>query len=108
MNSWTPLEYRCVVRLDPVEEMTAGGIIVPQQVQDQESMAQVHGTLVDMSDMAFTDIENKKWKCEVPELGDKVMIAKFAGLVVKEDEDGVQVEYRLINDKDVVAFKRSE
>jgi len=97
-----------VVKLDPVEEKTQGGIIVPQQVMDQEGMAQVHGTLVDKSEMAFTDVDNHRWKCEVPSIGDRVMIAKYSGLVVRGEEEGVKTEYRIINDKDIVAFKEAK
>ena len=108
MLEYTPMEYRCVVRLDSAEEITSGGIIIVQSTQNQEQMAQVYGTLIHKTDMAFTDADNNRWKCEVPQIGDRVMIAKFSGFRHTETEDGKTIEYRYINDKDIVAFKKGE
>lgn len=80
-----------------VDEKTKGGIILPDEHKDREQFAQMQGTLVAMSPLAFT-YENAEW--EKPRPGDRVMFAKFAGAAVK-GKDGA--DYRIINDKDVSA-----
>jgi co-chaperonin GroES (HSP10) len=90
-----PVEYRCVVRLDPVEEVTAGGIIKPQMRAAMDQMAATEAVLLAVGGNAFSD-----WADPVPQVGDKVMINKYAGQFREanpEDRD------RLIQDKDILA-----
>jgi co-chaperonin GroES (HSP10) len=90
-----PVEYKVLVKLDDIEEVSEGGIIVSVgEASEREQMSQVRGLLVAVGSNAFFDW---KWK---PEPGARVMIAKYAGLFC-EGEDGE--EYRLCNDKDIAA-----
>lgn len=92
-----PLEYKVIVFPDPVSEQEEGSIMVkPIQVMDNERRMRTRGILVDFSDMAFSD-----WKCDKPSRGDVVEFSMYAGQFFNGD-DGK--EYRIMNDKDLVAF----
>lgn len=90
----SPREYRVLVKPDRVKEKTAGGIILPEQEVERNQMAECRGDLVDVGGNAFED-----WS-DAPKPGDRVLIAKYAGIVTKGN-DGE--EYRVCNDKDITA-----
>lgn len=91
-----PTEYRVLVKPDPVERKTAGGIVLPETVAEQREMAQQKGTLVATGGNAFED-----WAGEVPKVGDRILFGKYKGFEA-EGADGEK--YRLCNDKDVTAI----
>lgn len=90
-----PVEYKCLVLPEKVEEKTEGGILLTASLQEQDQLAETKGILVAVGGMAFSDWEGAK-----PVVGQRVMIAKYAGLLCK-GSDGA--EYRLVNDKDIAA-----
>jgi chaperonin GroES len=92
----TPVEFKVLVRVIESEERTKGGIFIPQDVKERHDMAQTEGILLAVGGNAFED-----WKGRVPQVGDRVMIAKYAGLV-KRDKDGREL-LRVCNDKDLSA-----
>ena len=94
-----PVEYKVLVLLDPTERVTEGGIVLPEDVADKEQQKQVVGTLIAVGGNAFQEVLDP-----IPQVGDKVMIAKYSGLVHKANGK----EYRLCNDKDIGAIVRSE
>ncbi len=94
-----PIEYRVLVLPEVVEEKTAGGIFLPEQAQDKEKWAQMKAQLVAVSEHAFS--YEPDWSNGTkPVPGDKVLLAKYAGVNVR-GRDGV--EYRIVNDKDITA-----
>ena len=91
-----PVEYKCVVKLHAVEEVSKGGIVLSTQgIKAREQQAQVKGELMAIGGNAFED-----WKGDIPEVGQTVLIAKYSGLVYPDGDE----EYRIINDKDVAAI----
>jgi chaperonin GroES len=94
-----PLDLRVLVKPDPPESVTAGGIIIPDSTKEMQKSAAVKATLVAIGGNAFREAEAAGW-CKGPEPGERIMIAKYGGVVVK-GRDGE--EYRLLNDEDVVA-----
>lgn len=95
-----PLDQRVLVKPDPVEERTKGGIILAAQTLEQQEYATVKGTLVAAGVNAWA--EAKAARGFIPPLpGDRVMIAKYGGVVIDGD-DGEK--YRILNDEDVVAI----
>lgn len=92
-----PVEYKVLVKPITVEERTAGGIILPDQVKDKEQFAKQEGIVISVSEMAFTDPD---WPIK-PKVGDKVLFDKYGGCTVK-GKDGES--YRLINDKEIGAI----
>lgn len=90
-----PVEYKILVKLDTVEKMTEGGIVIPDTTRDKEQMMQVRATLIAVGGDAFY-----QWEGLVPKVGDKIYVAKAAGYEVIGDDD---VKYKLMNDKDIAA-----
>lgn len=93
-----PIEYKILVAPIEVDEKTKGGIIIPDQTKERDQFAQMQGTLVAVSPLAFSYEGTVEWS--KPKPGDKVLFAKYAGTVV-DGKDGKK--YRLVNDKDVAA-----
>lgn len=92
-----PMEFNVVIRMDPTESKTAGGIIIPDTKKDRDELATDEGTLEAVSPHAFTYAE---WLCaKPPKVGDRVMFAQYAGRLYEKDG----VKYRIIKDKDIVA-----
>lgn len=93
-----PVEYKILIAAKTVEEKTKGGIFLPDDTKEREQFAQMEGTLVACSPLAFTYDD---WKdANPPKPGDRVLFAKYSGAKVT-GKDGK--EYRLVNDKDVAA-----
>lgn len=94
-----PLEFFVVVELDTQAEKTAGGIILPTQVKDQDKLSTQEGTLIAVSPHAFTYADG--WpEGSKPEVGQRVLFKRYAGAL--HERDGKT--YRLLNDKDLVAI----
>ncbi len=98
-----PTEYKVLVQPDKVEEKTSGGIFLPEDVQEKDQHASTKGTLIDISPLAF---KYDDWPSSerVPKPGDRIAFARYAGVSI-DGSDGEQ--YRLINDKDVIAILKA-
>lgn len=91
-----PVEYKVLIEPESIEETSKGGIVLATVTTERDKMAQVKGRLIAIGGNAFED-----WHGRLPELGDSIYFAKYAGYVLK-GTDGK--EYRLANDKDVSAI----
>lgn len=100
-SGFVPLDVRVLVRPDPVEEKTAGGIILPDQHKEREKYATVKATLVAAGVNAWEEAAARSSAFEQPVPGDRVIIAKYGGIVLT-GADGV--DYRIMNDEDVIAL----
>jgi co-chaperonin GroES (HSP10) len=89
-----PLDLRVLVKPDAVADKI-GSIFIPDQERERRGMAECRATLVAVGQNAFSEIVGPR-----PEPGQRVLIAKYAGIVTKGD-DGE--EYRLCNDADICA-----
>jgi co-chaperonin GroES (HSP10) len=89
--------FRVLVKPDPVEEKTAGGIVV---VQDEKlaKAANIKGTLVGVGDQAWKafskNYDGEPWA----KVGDRVYFSRHAGKIVK-DNNGE--EFLIMNDEDI-------
>lgn len=92
-------EYNVLVRMDPVEERTAGGIFLTQSQAQMNGIANDLGTLVRTGALAFGYAEG--W--EPPREGDRVLIAQYDGKLYEVEGE----QYRVIKDKSVVGFWRA-
>lgn len=91
----SPVDVRVIVKPDPVEEVTAGGIIKPTQATDKEKYAATRGTLVAAGPNAFAE-----WgEGNAPATGSRVLYAQYAGSRF-EGED--KADYIVMNDEDVI------
>lgn len=91
-----PFDVKVLVKPDPVEEKTAGGIIRPDTMRDKQQFAATKGRLIAVGPNAFKD-----WGSNAaPKLGDAVLYAQYAGKTHK-GSDGA--EYTIMNDEDLIA-----
>ena len=98
-----PVEFFVVVELDPRERKTAGGIIIPDTLDERDELATQEGTLVACSPHAFTYAEG--WpEGTIPQPGQRVLFKKYAGAPHKREVNGAKRTWRLLNDKDVIAI----
>lgn len=79
-----PLGERILVKMDKVEEKTAGGIFIPQTAQEKTQIAVVE---------AIGD------EIKTVKVGEKILHDKYAGTTFKQDGE----EYLILNIKDVLA-----
>jgi chaperonin GroES len=92
-----PLDLRILVKPDPVEEVTAGGIIRPDMVKDKAKYAATKATLIAAGSNAFAEWGSEARK---PQPGDRVLFAQYSGAREK-GADGE--DYVVMNDKDLLA-----
>jgi chaperonin GroES len=93
-----PVDLRILVKPDPVEEVTAGGIIRPDSVKDKQKYAATKATFVAAGENAF-----KEWgeTATKPKPGDRVLYAQYSGAREK-GADGD--DYCLMNDADLLGL----
>lgn len=92
--------YNVLVVVEPVEQKTAGGIILTAQTTDKERVVQTRGRIVNMGPVAFS-YDNFP-AGSTPAVGDAVVFARLAGGREISGRDGQT--YRIILDKDVCAL----
>ena len=92
-----PVDMRVVVKPETMEEMSDGGIYIPDPVRERADMGHMKATIVAVGAQAFEDIKDRDSR---PVSGAVVTIAKYAGYLIQGKD---AVEYRIINDSDVVA-----
>ena len=84
-----------LVKPDPVEETTKGGIVIAETIRDSHGSAQNTGTLLAAGPDAWREFKGR-WA----NVGDKVLFAKYGGLLI-HGLDGE--DYRLLNDEQITA-----
>jgi co-chaperonin GroES (HSP10) len=103
----SPVEFQVVVELDPQEEKTKGGIILPTAAKDRDELAAEEGTLIAVSPLAFNYVD--EWpEGTKPQIGQRVMFKRYDGLLRKRTVKGVERSFRLLVDKSIVAIVEPE
>lgn len=106
-----PTGYHIVVLPEQVAEKTGGGIFLPDERRERMQAVTTTATVVAVAPLAFTyndkagDPPRSGWKGLMAYPGAAVVLAKAAGIEI-EGRDGLK--YRIINDKDVIAFWEPE
>lgn len=90
--------FAMIVAVAPVAEQSRGGIFIPDAVREKDKLTGVQGRIVSKSPACF---DHGQFGDAVPQVGDVVQFAKLAG-VMTTGADGR--EYRIIQDKDVMAI----
>lgn len=88
-----PLSDRVVVRPIQREEVTKGGIVIPDTAKERPQ----EGEIIAVGPGRFTD-DGKRMAMEVKK-GDRVLYAKYAGTEWKVGED----EYLILRESDILA-----
>lgn len=92
-----PVEFKILIKVDVVETITKGGIILPESSVDRQQIAQEAGEIIAMGEMACSEPEI--WGTNPPQVGDRVVFSKYAGATIQQ----LGKKYRLIQDKDLGA-----
>lgn len=104
---YNPAGHRVIVRPDPVEEVSEGGIVttLPENV-GMEQAGQVKGTLVGVGPNAWKAFDDgRPWAS----IGDRVIYSKYAGRYLEDPEadrnDPNQRDAKVVilNDEDILA-----
>jgi co-chaperonin GroES (HSP10) len=107
-SRFKPVGYRVKVRPEKVEEVSKGGIIVATgETKKLEQAAQVRGTVLEVSPVAYLEYIEKglePW-CKV---GDVVLYQKHAGMRVLGDDGKPRDDELLLNDTDITAVRVDE
>jgi len=93
-----PLGDRVVVRPTPKEEVTKGGIVLPDTVKEKPQ----EGKVIAVGPGRLTD-EGKRIVMDV-KVGDTVLYAKYAGTEIKEDDE----ELIILRESDILAKRTSK
>ncbi len=91
-----PLGERVVIKPTPKEEVTRGGIVLPDTVQEKPQ----EGEVVAVGPGRLSE-DGKRIELEV-KVGDKVIYSKYAGTEYKLDDE----EFIILRESDILA-KRS-
>ncbi len=91
-----PLGHRVLLKMKPLEEKTAGGIILTNESYYKRQMAEMNAEVLALGEEAFIDHAKK------PEVGDWVLIPKHAGLLYEIEG----VDYRLLDDTHIQGIIR--
>jgi len=96
MRNESGLEPRGVaVLIEPYEPERKGALIVlPDSVQGRLSMVDLRARVIAIGPNAWHDEPSPR-----AQVGDKVLVTKFAGLMATGPKDGKT--YRLVNDRDI-------
>lgn len=93
-----PLGDRVVVRPTAKEEVTKGGIVLPDTVQEKPQ----EGKVIAVGPGRLTD-EGKRIVMDV-KVGDTVLYAKYGGTEIKEDDE----ELIILRESDILAKRISK
>ena len=94
----TPAGYRLLIKADPVETVSKGGIITIASLESEkmERAAQTNGTLVAVGEQAWSG--DKPWA----KVGDRVSYIRHAGKLISDPS--TQEDFLIINDEDVLSI----
>lgn len=91
-----PRGHRVLIKAEEVMEQTAGGILLPGEITKRQQLAEIRGRVIALGSTAYSDQDEPFCK-----VGDRVIFAKYSGIVYDGKD---KVEYRVINDLDVVSI----
>lgn len=95
-----PVEDKILVLPDKISEQV-GMLYKPERAIAQEQMAQVKGLLVAVGGNCFED-----WDDPIPQVGTRVMLCKYAGIMDIPGAD--HRRYQLCTDRDITAIIQND
>lgn len=95
-----PLGYRVLVLPDAAkDQLKTDRIAIPDAVLDRQRVEVTTGNVVGIGKQAWKDLaDGEAWA----KIGDHIVYAKHGGKLIKDPE--TDVEYVLLNDKDVIGL----
>lgn len=103
MTNHTPTAFHIIVKPDPLETKTAGGIVILEEIAKKERAAGVYGELIAVGETAWHGFDDgRPWA----KVGDRVMFAKYSGKTFTDPE--TKEDFVLLNDEDILAVVTSK
>ena len=98
-----PLEYKVLIKMMPKEDITKGGIYIPETSKEKEQVAREVGMFISAGGLAFTGEKGTPaWpKDNIPKPGAYVLFDRYAGSI-QPGMDGE--DYRICNDSELGAI----
>lgn len=93
------VSFRVIVRVKPVEETSAGGIVLAVD-KKMERNAYTEGTIVDIGPDVYAAFKPKEEYAGL-KIGDRVFYAKYAGKWITDPD--TKEELLILNDEDITA-----
>jgi len=94
----TPILHRVILKPDPIEEVTAAGIVICKDLIKKERKAIETATVVSIGETAFKDYGGGVTTIKV---GDRVVIAQYSGKEIKDIDETI---YLVCNDEDLLCI----
>lgn len=92
----------CSVLVEPYEpEIEKSTLVVPDTVRERTSLVETRAIVIEVGPECWRDESQPRAKP-----GDKVMITRFAGYMIKGIWDGKQ--YRMVNDRDIFCGQKEK
>ena len=93
-----PMEFNVIVELEAPKDNKIGSIFIPESKVDRDKLEAEEGILVAVSPHAFSYAEWPEGSRQ-PAVGDRVLIARFAGVLRERDGRSLKI----VKDKDIIA-----
>lgn len=90
-----PQGDRVLVRVEEIEEVTPGGIVVPKTELRKHEAAQMAATLIAVGNDAWSDYAQP-----FASIGDRVLYQRHSGIQLRGKDEKL---YRIVNDTDIIA-----
>ena len=98
-----PVGNRVLVKTLEIDELSEGGIFIPDDTRKLAQFAMTTGYFVAAGDKAWSDWGGTPWA----EPGQKVVYAKYGGAAIEQKaavEGNRKITFRLLNDEDILAI----
>lgn len=97
MSNLVPLGFRVLIDPEDLEEVTEGGIVIPETISEKHKVVTQTGVIAAVGRTAWKGFDDgKPWA----EKGDRVLFAKYGAKRIKDPIDGK--DYAICNDEDVL------
>ena len=104
----SPIGDKVVIHIDEPETLSTGGIIIPDVVRDNKTIAANRGTIIAIGPSAELHYSADGVEKKEMQVGDRVIFARYAGSAVAMNKDGKRINVRLIYDRDVICLISGE
>ena len=98
-----PLEFKAAILIDEVQDQSAGGLYIPENVLSKMEHQADSGELVAFNEGFWLKKPDPK-----PEIGDRVIFNSYKGLLIPIKVGKTTRKLRLVNDEDIIAIDRSK
>jgi hypothetical protein len=101
LTDYRPTEFNVLVRIERAQTMR-GSLHLPDDKVERDQAMNIRGVLVSASPLAFSyDSWEGVPEDEKPQVGDRVIFEKGAGVYINDKESGDGEYYRILKDKSI-------